>query len=53
MEVSNFPPGLALHELQCGMLVKLCDSAIVPDQVWMCVEPMANFSRSVKTLNRH
>ena len=27
MDVSNFPPGLALHALQCRVMVKLCDSA--------------------------
>ena len=27
MEFSNFPPSLALHGLQCGMMVKVRDNA--------------------------
>ena len=27
MEFSNFPPGLALHGLQCGVMIKVRDNA--------------------------
>ena len=47
MEFSNFPPGLALRGLQCGMTVKVCDTA----RSGLDVTLRANFQRCVETLN--
>ena len=51
MELSNFTLGLALHGLQCGMMVKARDNARSSLDEWMNVPPNANFQRSVKTPN--
>ena len=49
MELSNITLSLALHGLQCGMMVKVRDNT--RSTLWMNVALRANFERSVEKLN--
>ena len=49
MELTNFPPGLALPGLQCGMMVKVCNNARSALNEFRADGEY--FSRSVEKLN--